>query len=113
VHDRRVDDNDVDELNRGYLLAARGVLKLFREPRGPLVVDPEDDHPFRVCYPLTMYALNQVRAAVLLHDQGMVYPATVNVRVAFEHAVWAEWVRLTDGDPRAWSPSGTTTTAPP
>lgn len=94
-----MDDRDVDELNRGYLLAAREVLKLFTKRRAPLVVDPEENIPFRVCYPLTMYALNQVGAAVLLHDRGVPYAATVNVRVAFEHAIWAEWVRLTDGGP--------------
>jgi hypothetical protein len=99
VHDRRVDDNDVEDLNRGYLLAARGVLEMFKVQRAPIVVDPEDEIPFRVCYPLTMYALNQDAAAVLLHDNGAPYSATVNVRVAFEHAIWAEWVRLTEGGP--------------
>lgn len=90
---------DIEKANQGYLQATREVLELFEGARGPLVIDREDDDFFRVCYPLTTYSLNQARAAVLLHDEGMPHPATANVRVAFEHALWAEWVRLTDGAP--------------
>lgn len=94
-----MDAIDIDNANQGYLQATREVLELFEGTRAPLVVDQEDDAPFRICYPLTAYALNQARAAVALHDAGMAHPASANIRVSFEHALWAEWVRLTEGGP--------------
>lgn len=44
-----------------------------------------------------MYALNQVYAALLLAEKNRKYLAVANVRVAYEHAVTAQWVLFTDG----------------
>lgn len=86
------------EANTGWLAAAQSTLDLYRD-HGGVVVDGANENRFRVCWPMAMHALNEVMAALHLVDAGLHYPAVVNARVAYEHAVVAQWVRITDGGP--------------
>ncbi len=63
----------------------------------PIEVADEDQIKFRVCFPLVAHSLNQIAAALLLLRAGQPFVATANVRVAFEHALTAQWVLLTHG----------------
>ncbi len=86
------------EANAGYFAAAQSILDLYRDHDG-VAVDAADENRLRVCWPMAMHALNEVMAALHLVDAGLLYPAVVNARVAYEHAVVAQWVRTTDDGP--------------
>jgi hypothetical protein len=87
--------------DRRWLAAANDCLGLYGARSGQFAVATEDDQKFRACYPLAMHALNQVRAGMTLVGAEVVYPAIANARVAFEHALTAQWVMLTrDGAQR-------------
>lgn len=73
---------------------------------GRLCIDHWDTHrqfsvavsklrEFQVCYPLAAHAINQARAALALMDADLHYMARANARVAFEHALVAQWMILT------------------
>jgi hypothetical protein len=78
----------------GYLQAAAQCVAHWRlhwcasEPVsvGSALVDK-----FKVCYPLAAHALNHVESALELRDHRP-WVATSSARVAFEHAIAAEWV---------------------
>ena len=59
-------------------------------------MEPENEIKFRACFPLAMYALNQLYVATKVADLKREFLASANVRVAFEHAVTAQWVLYTD-----------------
>jgi hypothetical protein len=63
----------------------------------PIEVADEERIKFRVCFPLVAHSLNQVAAALVLLRAGQPFVATANTRVAFEHALAAQWVLLTHG----------------
>lgn len=99
-HDLSMPDPDeLAELEARWIQAARAISQLRRSWPTTFSVASEDDHHFRACYPFALHALNQVDAALTLIDAGITYPAVVNVRVAFEHAVTSQWVRLTADGP--------------
>ena len=52
---------------------------------------------FQATLPVVAHTLNQAAAALALREQGLTFPAIANVRVAFEHALVAQWVVLTHG----------------
>ncbi len=86
-----------------YLEAGREVLALYRDrPPGQRVwrVTPERDNNFRVVWPLAMHAINQAATGMRLVDLELFYPACAIARVALEHAVIAQWVRVTEDGPQ-------------
>jgi hypothetical protein len=54
---------------------------------------------FRICFPLAAHALNHIDTALGLHQQRP-WVAASSTRVAFEHALAAQWVLLTDDGER-------------
>lgn len=54
------------------------------------------DNKFRLCFPLAAHALNHVEAAWNLRT-SLPWMAKSGARVAFEHALTAQWVLLTEG----------------
>lgn len=51
---------------------------------------------FRVCFPLAAHALNHIEAAVYFQSSS-VWVAVSSARIAFEHALTAQWVLWTEG----------------
>ena len=72
-------------------MAARALLERWRVT-APFVVDGESARKFNAVYPVVAHTMAQVAASLTLRDQGLVYAARVNVRVALEHALVAQWV---------------------
>ncbi len=60
-------------------------------------VSQVDQTKFQAVYPLAAHAIEQVEAAQLLIGASRPYAAEANARAAFQHAVTAQWVLLTDG----------------
>lgn len=88
---------DQDGKNDVWLEAARQIMELDRRPKIPLSVSGEDSIRYRSMYPIARHALAHVDAALVLHDSGRSFVASANARVAFEHALLAQWVVLTSG----------------
>jgi hypothetical protein len=61
----------------------------------------QDRFTFQPIFPLAAHAMEQVKAALILIDAGLPYPAEVNARSAFQHAVTAQLVLLTAGGKHA------------
>lgn len=80
-----------------YLECARDALQLYATATGQFAVPQEKTVKFQATFPLAMYALNQVHAALILAENKREYLAVANVRVAYEHAVTAQWALFTDG----------------
>ena len=80
-----------------WLDAARRTLELDRRSKVPLSVAGEDSIRYQSMYPIARHALAHVDAALLLHDSERSFVASANARVAFEHALLAQWVVLTSG----------------
>lgn len=80
-----------------YRACADAVLRMYATISGQFAVKAEDQVKFQACFPIAMYALNQVNAALSLADRLPPYVAVSNVRVAFEHAVTSQWVLFTEG----------------
>jgi hypothetical protein len=80
-----------------YRACATAALELYRSADGHMAVQVEKTVKFQATFPLAMYALNQVHAALELVKLGRPFLATANVRVAYEHAVTAQWVLFTEG----------------
>jgi len=80
-----------------YRACATEALELYRSADGHIAVLAEKTVKFQATFPLAMYALNQVYAALELAKLGRPFLATANVRVAYEHAVTGQWVLFTDG----------------
>lgn len=85
-----VNDEDLRE-------CAGAVLQLFAAVDGHLRVKQERQVKFQATFPIAMYALNQVHAALMLAERNCGYLAVANVRVAYEHAVTAQWVLFNEG----------------
>jgi hypothetical protein len=91
---------DVAEFDADYLHAARQCVDLWsRLWCSGAAVDKANEVKFRVCFPLAAHALNHVEAALSLYQQRP-WVAASSTRVAFEHALAAQWVLLTDGGER-------------
>lgn len=83
--------------NEGWINGARQILELDRSSTKQLEVSIHDSGRFNAAYPIARHALTQVSAALLLHDHGHSFAALANGRVAFEHALTAQWIILTEG----------------
>jgi hypothetical protein len=94
---------EVDD--EAYRQCAHETLQLYAAADGQLKVPVEGAVKFRATFPIAMYALNQVYAASLLTEKDREYLAVANVRVAYEHAVTAQWVlfRWCGGEARRFS----------
>jgi hypothetical protein len=95
-----VSDSDIDAQlatgDAGFAAAAEACLRHWDNAL-PVEVAGEDQFRFEVCFPLVAHSLNQVRAALMLVGANQPFVATANARVAFEHALTAQWVLLTYG----------------
>ncbi|MEV0898133.1 hypothetical protein [Actinoplanes sp. NPDC049802] len=89
------DDQELERLAALHLAAAHACLDHWRTAPA-FVVDAESTRRFNATYPVVAHAMAQVVAALSLHSQGLVYAARANIRVAFEHALAAQWVVHTD-----------------
>lgn len=100
-HDSRQGENEELPHDVGRLLqAARASVDAWKLFQSPYRVAPGLDSVFRVGFPLAAHALNNVQVALEIWDR-FPWVAAANGRVAFEHAVVAQWLFLTpDGPPR-------------
>jgi hypothetical protein len=73
--------------------------RLWLDTPVAVAIDSSLEIKFRVCFPLAAHALNHVDTALSLHQQRP-WVAASCTRVAFEHALAAQWVLLTDGGER-------------
>lgn len=87
---RDVTDDELQE-------CAKAALDFYASVSGLLRVPQEGTIKFQATFPIAMYALNQVHGALMLAERNREYLAVANVRVAYEHAVTAQWVLFTDG----------------
>jgi len=83
-----------------YHECAEAALRLYAQADGHFEVELDNVVKFQASFPLAMYALNQVHAALMLAKAGRAYLAVANIRVAYEHAVTAQWVLFTEGTER-------------
>jgi hypothetical protein len=91
---------DLAAFNAGCLHVAQQCVDLWhRRWFGRLAVDSAQEVKFRICFPLAAHALNHVETALSLYEQRP-WVAASSTRVAFEHALAAQWVLLTDGGER-------------
>lgn len=67
-----------------------------RRDTQPVEINRQLNLKFRLCFPLAAHALNHVDCAWALH-QSLPWIAASGARVAFEHALTAQWVLLTEG----------------
>ena len=91
---------ELSAFNAGCLRMARQCVDLWHQlwRETPLAVDSALEVKFRICFPLAAHALNHVDAALGLHVERP-WVAASSTRVAFEHAIAAQWVLLTvDGE---------------
>lgn len=92
----------VDETETAWMAVVNVALERWRtswqEQTSTPELNPELSRKFRVCFPLAAHALNHVAAAVTLQPSSP-WVATSSVRIAFEHALTAQWVLWTkDGE---------------
>lgn len=92
----------VDEMETGWMAVVNVALDRWRmswqEQTSTPELNPELSRKFRVCFPLAAHALNHVEVAVTLHSSSP-WVAMSSVRIAFEHALTAQWVLWTkDGE---------------
>lgn len=92
----RANGHEVDHRTRAFIDAAFAIRELYRST-APFEVTEAHTRRFQAAYPFATYALNQNVIAARLVGDGQQYFAQVNVRVAFEHALVAQWVMLTEG----------------
>ncbi|WP_422743608.1 hypothetical protein ACN27E_18370 [Mycobacterium sp. WMMD1722] len=94
--------NQVDETEATWMKVVHAALERWRtswqeQPSTP-TLNPELNRKFRLCFPLAAHALNHVEAAVALLSSSP-WVAMSSVRIAFEHALTAQWVLWTrDGE---------------
>jgi hypothetical protein len=91
---------DVSETRYGQVIAY--VIDRWQQwwcecgPEGPsLEVSAKLDNKFRLCFPLSAHALNHVAAAWDLRS-SLPWLAKSGARIAFEHALIAQWLLLTE-----------------
>ncbi|MFI7027036.1 hypothetical protein ACIBMZ_30495 [Micromonospora sp. NPDC049900] len=85
------DDQELDRLAQLHLAGAHAALEYWHQAE-PFKVDHALVRKFNATYATVAHTMAQVAAAVALHQQGSVYAARVNARVALEHALVAQWV---------------------
>ena len=73
--------------------------RLWLDASIAVAIDSALEIKFRICFPLAAHALNHIDAALGLHQQRP-WVAASSTRVAFEHALAAQWVLLTDDGER-------------
>ena len=97
----QVDVEAIESLDAAFLLAARKVVALWRQwwgPGKPLAVPRPDELKLRMIYPLAVHALNNAVVGLDLFER-LPWVAAGHARIAFEHALTAQWVLLThDGE---------------
>jgi hypothetical protein len=91
------EEPDLERLDALHLAAARKCLDHWYRNAAGFKVDPPDVPKLQATFPVVAHTLNQVEAALVLRERGLAYPAMANVRVAFEHALIAQWVVHTHG----------------
>lgn len=64
-----------DERRTRMRAAADEALSLWHETSGSIEIDVADQGRLHVIYPLAAHALEQVRAALILIDHGLPFPA--------------------------------------
>lgn len=74
--------------------ACDSLIRLY-ESEDSISVLREDSTKIQVLHGLCQHAVNQGRAALVLLDADLSGQAVVNIRVALEHAVTAQWALLT------------------
>ncbi len=94
------DADALAEADRAAEAAAEGAISMWRarwQPpnAAPCVIAKAMDPQFRVCFPLAAHALNHVETAFELRTH-LPWVARSSARIAFEHALTAQWVLLTD-----------------
>lgn len=89
------EDAELARQDGAYLAAARQYVQLWGRDVTAIVVPGKWERPFQLCFPLAAHAINLVAVGV---DNVIERPfvATVMARVAFEHALAAEWVLHTE-----------------
>jgi hypothetical protein len=73
--------------------------RLWLDTSTAVAIDSAPEIKFRICFPLAAHALNHIDIALGLHQQRP-WVAASSTRVAFEHALAAQWVLLTDDGER-------------
>lgn len=94
--------DQVDETETAWMAVINEALDRWRtfwqEQTTTPKLNPELSKKFRICFPLAAHALNHVEAAVALHSSSP-WVAMSSARIAFEHALTAQWVLWTkDGE---------------
>ncbi|MCV7224669.1 DUF5677 domain-containing protein [Mycolicibacterium komossense] len=94
--------DQVDETEATWMRVVHAALERWRtswqEQTSTPTLNPELSRKFRVSFPLAAHALNHVQAAVALQSSSP-WVAMSSVRIAFEHALTAQWVLWTkDGE---------------
>ncbi len=93
----QVDEEAIHSMDAVFLRAAREVVALWRRWWGlgePIAVPRPVELKFRMIYPLALHALNNVVVGLDL-SQRLPWIAAEHARIAFEHALTAQWVLLT------------------
>jgi hypothetical protein len=93
----QVDEEAIRSVDAAFLRAARKVVALWRQWWGldmPIAVAQSDELKFRMIYPFALHALNNVVIGLDL-SQRLPWIAAEHARIAFEHALTAQWVLLT------------------
>jgi hypothetical protein len=88
---------EVAAFDDGCLSVARHCVDLWHQlwRDGPVSFDSSLEIKSRVCFPLAAHALNHADVALGLHQERPSVAASCT-RVAFEHALAAQWVLLTE-----------------
>jgi hypothetical protein len=87
------EDDAVVHANARFLRAAEAAVEHWNEAL-PISVPDSASVKFRVCFPLIAHALNHASCG-LANISLLPFVAVTNARVAFEHALAAQWVLLT------------------
>lgn len=82
---------EIQVLMDNCLAAAGEALELFASFKS-IDIDPSEQYAFKVVYPLAAHAMEEIKAALILIDAGLPYPAEGNVRSAVQHAVTCQWI---------------------
>lgn len=104
-----LDEKYADDLTRSeaqFVQVAERVLgqwsTWWRDPEAvpELAVEARLHHKFLMCFPLAAHAMNHIETALTTRTT-LPWVAKANTRIAFEHALTAQWVLLTaDGEVR-------------
>lgn len=88
-------DHELDRLAGLHMSAAHAALEHWRAAE-EFEVERGAVRKFNAAYSVVSHAMSQVAAALVLYDHQLTYTARVNVRVALEHALVAQWIVHTD-----------------